>query len=262
VAGPYGSLVLGRVLDVVFPPACVGCGRGAWPLCPACWTEVAVLTPPGCLRCGRPLEVAVDRCADCPPDPVDWSRAAFLYAGPVRRALMRLKFAGLRSPASALAPWMVWALGQSPLPVSPQMSSAVITWVPLGRRRRRTRGYDQAEVLARAVARMTGTRAVRLLRRLVETPPQAWRSGPARRLALRGAFVARGEVPSRVLLIDDVLTSGSTAASCAIALRRAGAREVGVLAAARSLGGAIPARCYNPAMSQPGSVVARERSSR
>jgi adenine/guanine phosphoribosyltransferase-like PRPP-binding protein len=68
-----------------------------------------------------------------------------------------------------------------------------------------------------------------------------------------------GRPPARVILIDDVLTSGATAAECARVLHQGGAREVGVLCAARSLGGAVPARCYNSAMSRPGSVVARER---
>ena len=253
--------MLGRILDTFFPPACVGCGRGAWPFCHTCWRHIALLIPPGCRSCGRPLEHSVDRCSDCPPPPVTWSRAAFLYEGPVRTALMRLKFAGLRTTAAAFAPWMVWALARSP-PTDSDPETPAITWVPLAAGRRRARGYDQAEALARAVARTMGVSARRLLDRVVETPPQARRSGPARRQALRGAFMATGLVAPRVLLIDDVLTSGATVASCALALRRAGAREVGVLAAARSLGSPVPARCYNPPMSQPGSVVARERSSR
>jgi len=174
---------------------------------------------------------------------------------------MRLKFAGLRSTAAAVAPWMVWALARPPpAEVDPEWSA--ITWVPLGTARRRARGYDQAEALARAVAKTMGGSARRLLERVIETPPQARRSGLTRRQALRGAFTATGPVPRRILLVDDVLTSGATVASCALALRRAGAREVGVLAGARSLGSPVPPRCYNPPMSQPGSVVARERSSR
>ena len=175
---------------------------------------------------------------------------------------MRLKFAGLRSTAAAVAPWMVWALARSPPPGTVGPESITVTWVPLGAARRRARGYDQAEALARAVGGLTGRPVRRLLNRVIETSPQAKRSGPARRLALRGAFTATEAVPPAVLLVDDVLTSGATAASCADALRRAGAREVVALSAARSLGGPVPARCYNPPVSQPGSVVARERSSR
>jgi predicted amidophosphoribosyltransferase len=137
-----------------------------------------------------------------------------------------------------------------------------LTWVPLGRQRRRERGYDQAEALAACVSALTRRPARRLLRRVVDTAPQARRSGSARRSALAGAFSLMGPSPPVVVLIDDVLTSGVTAAECASVLRRAGAREVGVLTAARSLGGSVPVRCYNPAGLQPGSVVARGTFSR
>jgi predicted amidophosphoribosyltransferase len=261
---PAGTVrpVLGGVLDVLFPRRCVACERGHWPFCGACWEEVALLSPPGCRRCGRPLEHAVRLCADCPPDPISWSRAPFLYEGPVRRGLMRVKFGGLRSGADAFGPWMTWALSRSPPDWGGDSPLVVLTWVPLGRRRRRSRGFDQALALARAAGRSTGWPVRPLLERVVETAPQAKRTGQDRRRALRGAFRPLGPVPARVVLVDDVLTTGTTAAECARVLRAAGATEVGLLSAARSLGGAVPARCYNPPMSRPGSVVARERSFR
>lgn len=184
------------------------------------------------------------------------ARAVFLYEGPVRQALMGLKFGGLRSTAEAFAGGMVEAVrevGTAP---------PIITWVPLGPHRRARRGFDQAEVLARHVARRLDVSAVRLLRRTTETGPQAKRSGPARRRALQGAFQAVARPPPRVLLIDDVMTSGATAAECARTLTEAGAHEVVLLTAARSLGGTVPARCYNPRGLWPGSVVARETVSR
>jgi len=257
--------MLDRLLDVLFPRRCVGCGARPWPFCPECVAHVALLSPPGCRRCGRPLEEWVGVCGDCPPAVIDWSRSAFLYEGPVRRGLMRLKFSGLSQVAQALAPAMVEALARAPPARAPtgKDDPLVLTWVPLAGRRRRQRGYDQAEMLARAIGSLTGWPLRAMLRREVETAPQARRAGPERRRALRGAFAAMGDVePVRIVLIDDVLTSGATAAECATVLRRAGAREVGVLTAARSLGGGIPARCYNPARFPPGSVVARGRSSR
>jgi ComF family protein len=177
---------------------------------------------------------------------------------------MRLKFSGLSQVAQAFAPSMVEGLARAPPPrPTGESEGFVLTWVPLGERRRRERGYDQAEALARAVRALTGWPLRPLLHRAVETAPQARRPGPERRRALRGAFAAVGEVePVPVVLVDDVLTSGATAAECATVLLRAGAREVGVLTAARSLGGVLPARCYNPAWFPPGSVVARGRSSR
>ncbi|HEY3209210.1 MAG TPA: double zinc ribbon domain-containing protein [Actinomycetota bacterium] len=257
--------MLDRLLDVLFPKRCVGCGHRSWPFCPGCAARVALLAPPGCRRCGRPLEDWIGMCGDCPPSVIGWSRSAFLYEGPVRSALLRLKFSGLSHVAQAFAPSMVEALARAP-PVGGaggQDEPSVVTWVPLGARRRRERGYDQAEVLALAVGALAGWPVRALLRRAVETAPQARRAGPERRRALQGAFAAAGPVQSvRVVLVDDVLTSGATAAECATVLRRAGAAEVGVLTAARSLGGGVPGRCYNPARFPPGSVVARGRSSR
>jgi predicted amidophosphoribosyltransferase len=257
--------VLDRLLDAMFPRRCVGCGARPWPFCPGCLARVALLVPPGCRRCGRPLEDWVGTCSDCPPAVIGHARSPFLYEGPVRAALMRLKFSGLSLVAEAFAPWMVEALARGP-PAGGQIGqgdSFILTWVPLGPRRRRQRGYDQAEVLALAVGAATGWPVRELLRREVETAPQARRAGPARRRALEGAFAALGPVGhDRLILVDDVLTSGATAAECAGVLRAAGAGDVVVLTAARSLGGGVPARCYNPARFPPGSVVARGRSSR
>ena len=194
----------------------------------------------------------MESCSDCPFPPVAWARAALLYEGPARGALMRLKFGGLRSLAAALAPSMAGRLESDAAQTIVGRTGWVVTWVPLGTRRRRRRGFDQAEALARPVGNLLGLPVRRVLRRAIETGPQARRSGAERRVALRGAFEAVGQIPERVLLVDDVLTSGATAAACAEALTSAGAREVGVVAAARSLGGPIPARCYTRDGSGPG----------
>ena len=113
----------------------------------------------------------------------------------------------------------------------------VVTWVPLARRRRAERGYDQARALAGAVARELGLPLTPLVRRTVRTAPQARRGAEERREAMRGAFTSIRAVPSRVVLVDDVLTTGATLASCATALVEGGAREVHGVAVARSLKG-------------------------
>jgi len=161
---------------------------------------------------------------------------------------MRLKFGGTRVVAEAFAEPMAVAL-RAELTRAPPEDRVVVTWVPLAPRRRKLRGYDQAEVLARHVARQVGVPARRLLRRTRETPPQARRRGSDRHEVMTDAFsaIAGARISPRVVLVDDVLTSGATAAGCVRALLAAGARTVGVLTAARSLGGAIPARCYTPA---------------
>ncbi len=225
------------------------------------------LRPPGCVRCGRPLARAVPGCVDCPPPGPVWARAPFLYEGPARTALMCLKFGGTASFAEAFGPSMAQALDRAPSDghraATDGSRGPVVSWVPLGRARKRARGFDQAEALARALARCSGLPVRRLLDRTVETSPQARKPGEHRRIAVEGAFEAVASAPgATVVLVDDVLTSGATAAECARVLLTAGATEVGVLTAARSLGVPLPARCYDPNVLLPGSVVARERFSR
>jgi competence protein ComFC len=246
--------MLAPLLDALFPRRCLGCARRAWPFCDVCLPAIAVPSPPWCDRCGRPLDVPVTRCADCPPEDVAWARSAHLYEGPIRRALMGLKFGGIRSTATALSHAMATVLDAGRMPGRPPVA---LTWVPLGKRRKRERGYDQAQVLAERVAGTLDLPCVRLLARAVETPPQARRNALDRATALRGAFRPTRKAPAVVLLVDDVLTTGATAAECARALRAGGGDEVGLLTAARSLGGPIPPRCYTSRGLQPGSVVAR-----
>ena len=154
------------------------------------------------------------------------ARSPFLYEGPARQAVHRLKFSGWRDVGTALAAAIAVCEGLPP--------ADVVTWVPLGRRRLSDRGYDQARALATGLARELHVPARRLLRRTVATGPQARRRGEERRSAMRGAFVAVRRAPGRVLLVDDVLTTGATVAACAEALVAAGAREVHVATAARS----------------------------
>ena len=239
--------MLDRVLEVMFPRRCAGCDAGPWPFCPDCRSALVVLAPPWCERCGRPWRTSVVRCRDCPPAALSGARAPFAFEGPARRAIHRLKYSGWRGVGDALARAMV-ASGPRP-PVE------VVTWVPLGRRRLAERGFDQARVLAQGVAGELGLPCIRLLRRAVSSAPQARRSGAERRVALLGGFQpvigarARGEGGmDRVLLVDDVLTTGATAGACAQALLAGGARAVHLLAAARAFNGSA----YTRAGSRPG----------
>ena len=126
-----------------------------------------------------------------------------------------------------------------------------VSWVPLSRRRRAARGFDQALALARVVAPRLDLPLVPLLGRVADAGPQAQRGGAERRLAMRDVFAARGRSPERVLLVDDVLTTGATAGACAEALLAAGARRVSVLTAARAAAQATP-DLYSVSGTRPG----------
>jgi predicted amidophosphoribosyltransferase len=237
------SPLLDRALETLFPARCAGCGQGPWPFCDDCRSALVSLEPPWCDRCGRPWSRPVERCRDCPPVSIDSARAPFLYAGPARAAILRLKFSGWRAVADALAAAM--------LAVARPSSVDAVTWVPLARRRMAERGYDQSRALAAAIARGLGVPMLPLLRRSVATAPQARRPAATRRDAMRGAFVATGRAPFSVALVDDVLTTGATASACADALRGSGARRIHLVTAARALPGTVP-RAYTRSGPRPG----------
>jgi predicted amidophosphoribosyltransferase len=156
-----------------------------------------------------------------------------------------LKFSGWRSVAAALADGIV-ALELPPVDV--------VTWVPLARRRLGERGFDQARALAQAAGRRLDRPVVRLIRRVTAGGSQARRGAVDRRSAMRGAFAPTGRAaPATVLLVDDVLTTGATAADCARALREAGARTVVLATAARSIHRGVAGR-------PPGGAPGRGRA--
>ncbi|MEZ0236105.1 MAG: ComF family protein [Actinomycetota bacterium] len=233
--------MLTRALDVVFPPRCAGCGAPAWPFCERCARGLRALAPPWCARCGAPTpDAEVSGCGECPPGEIAHARAPFAFEGPARASIHHLKYGGVRGVGRALGAAMATCVPPG---------ADVVTWVPLARRRKAERGFDQARVLAVAVGRETGLPVRRLLRRVVATGPQAKRDAEARRAAMRGSFVARDRaiVPDHVLLVDDVLTTGATAAACAEVLLAHGASRVSLLVAARAL-----LRTHRPAYTRPG----------
>jgi predicted amidophosphoribosyltransferase len=147
----------------------------------------------------------------------------FAYEGVGRRLVHALKYRNGRALAPALAAAMATLIGPAPIDV--------VTWAPTVVDRRRERGYDQAEVLARAVSRCLGVPCRSLLRRTDRAGPQTGRNR-AERLGAAPGFAVRRRPPAHVLLVDDVVTTGATLAAAARALTGAGARSVLPIAAA------------------------------
>lgn len=220
---------LAALLDLLYPPRCAACGEpcdGA-PFCATC-ADALEPVPPGCARCGLPWPDPI--CGACHAFPPAFDRvlAGGLYGGPLADAVRGLKYAGRAAAARPLGGWLA---GRVTLP-----PGAVVVSVPLGRRRRIARGYDQAALLAGHLARAAGAPRLRgALRRVRETAPQVGRTRAERARNVAGAFRAdRRAVAGRdVALVDDVVTTGATADAAAAALKAAGARAVLVVALAR-----------------------------
>ncbi len=229
----------GIALDALLPERCLRCGAlvgkgGA--LCAACWDSVGFISPPLCDRCGSPFDIGAGEgllCAACiarPPE-YDRARAVFRYDDASRRLVLRFKHADRTGAARHFARWMVRA-GADLLADADVIAPVPLHWWRLWRRR-----YNQAAMLGMAVAQTSGRPCVPdALIRVRATPSQGTMGRGQRRRNVRGAFrLARPAAVEgcRILLIDDVLTSGATAEECVRVLRKGGAAAVDVLALAR-----------------------------
>jgi ComF family protein len=232
--------MLSRLLDAVLPPLCLGCNEiVAEPgsLCAGCWPGFGFIAPPHCLRCGMPFaeDVGNALCGACLRHPPRFrrARAALVYDDKSRRLVLPFKHGDRTDMARGYGRWMARA-GAELL-----AETELIAPVPLHWRRLFTRRYNQALLLARAVARESRAHVVPdLLRRARWTGSQAGLRAEERRKNVRRAFElhprwALAVKDKAVLLVDDVLTTGATAEACALALQRAGARHVDVLTLAR-----------------------------
>ncbi|MFQ5586871.1 MAG: double zinc ribbon domain-containing protein [Thermodesulfobacteriota bacterium] len=227
--------ILKSLLDLFFPPSCPICEEGRNDgICPSCMAGVRLIRSPLCSLCGLPFSspVSLDHlCGDCMKHRKAFSvaRSAGTYEGKLLEAIHLLKYKGKTAIARPLGALLAHVIDGR--------SYDIITPVPLHRKRLRERGFNQSLLLARGVAKRLKVPVDYLnLKRIRATTPQINLSGNERRVNVRKAFeVGNGVVFSgkRVLLIDDVYTTGATVSECSKALEKAGAREIGVLTLAR-----------------------------
>jgi len=219
-------------VDLLYPPRCAVCGSHGTFLCRRCAESLAGTKPPRCSVCWEPCH-ASDLCDKCRTDTPAFAglRSAYLFRDGVRELVHRLKYQHQASLVSPMSSLLYEYVADNPLPAD------VLVPVPLFPRRRRIRGYNQSALLAQGLARRLGLPVDdRTLVRARNTASQAeTANAEARKLNVSGAFQCKGGAlrSKRVLLIDDVATTGATLNACAKALREAGAASVWALTFAR-----------------------------
>ena len=229
------------LLDLVYPPTCLDCGApvaSADALCPSCFRKLRPITAPYCPRLGIPFAVALgegalsaEAIAD--PPPYQRSRSAVVYNEVARAVVGRLKYGDRPELAGFCARLMVRAGAEF------WEAGPVLVPVPLARRRQLERLYNQSTELARVLGRLTGLAVdPGLVKRSRHTRQQVGLSADARHRNVAGAFTAHPDLARRlagrrIVLVDDVITTGSTVAALTRALNRAGADKVDVISFAR-----------------------------
>ena len=210
------------LLDLIYPPRCAFCRRllsgREKGVCRFCRPKLPYVPSDGQVQHFR----NVDKCL-----------SPLYYHGSVKDSLHRYKFGGATAYADIYSEFIVKCIDEN------QISCDSITWVPLSRRRLRRRGYDQAELLAKLIAKHLGQSPVRLLKKQRDTPPQSKTGSVEKRRAnIAGAYAClRPELVQgkQVLLVDDIVTTGATLSEAARVLKKAGAKEVICATLARSL---------------------------
>ena len=228
--------------DFLLPPRCPLCDIRTgehYTLCGTCFGKLAFVADPLCSSCGVPFDFKATNddqvCGDClaSPPPFDWAGSALLYNDASRPAILRLK----HGEALEMAPWLATMIGR--VLAAGGHDWDVIVPVPLHRRRLWRRGFNQSAEISRHLGHRIGASfEPGLLLRRRNTPSQGGLSRKARFRNLAGAFELAPDAKARlegrrVLLVDDVLTTGATVQACARKLRRAGPAMIGVATAAR-----------------------------
>lgn len=236
------------VVDLVYPPRCPVCGEAIAEqkgVCPACWEGLVIPGSPACVTCQRPLRntggnAAEQQCAPCMAEPPihDGIAAGTLYTDTSRKLVLAFKHGKRIALAPILARLMAARLPE-------REGDWLCVPVPLHRSRLWMRGFNQAALLAQEVGRLSGTKALvdGLLRRK-RTPALGGLGRKARERTLSGAIEVNPRhiaqiKGARIILVDDVLTSGATTTACVKALKKAGAQQVIICCFSRVLDEAV-----------------------
>lgn len=219
-------------LDWIYPPRCGGCEKPGSRWCSSCEQKSKIIQSPICMRCGQNINDG-EECGNCRQHPPSYSalRSRYLFEGPLRLALHRLKYKNDIALGETFSYPLIGLFHDT------NWSPDIIVPVPLGVARQAERGYNQASLLAYPLALATGIKYKgKVLKKVRETSSQVGLSFDERRTNVRDAFRAEKKIVlgKKVLIIDDVCTSGATLDACSSALLDEGAKEVFALTLARA----------------------------
>jgi competence protein ComFC len=225
--------IIWQSLDWLFPPECGGCGGKGSRWCQACQSRVEPIGPIVCRVCGDP-QTSTKTCKNCRKIPPAYHslRSWAAFKGPLREALHHLKYRRDLALGDSLSRPLIGYLEDLNWKVD------LIVPVPLGNKRLKQRGYNQAALLAKPIALAHAINySSKALLRVKDTPSQVGLTINQRRQNVFGAFWANAETirGRSVLIIDDVTTTGATIESCAQALKESGALEIFALTLARAI---------------------------
>ncbi|MDL1970268.1 MAG: ComF family protein [Candidatus Desulfofervidaceae bacterium] len=235
-------VIVPRLLDVFFPCLCAGCGtpvEASRLFCAECEADLAMVTAPFCQICGCPFTSPQGDehiCGECLQQPPFFkaARSVFIYKEPIKRAIIQFKFLGCTALAELFAKVIITNLDGFIKQIAPD----IVIPVPLHLSRLRERGYNQCLLLAKRIARILGIPCKkRTLQKVKPTMSQVGLSLSQRRFNVKGSFTVvdpDAVQGRRILLIDDVFTTGSTVNECAKVLVKAGADGVWVITLART----------------------------
>lgn len=232
-----------RIADLIVPRRCPGCGKVTdGDFCGSCAEAIRPIAAPICESCGADMPAGVSEnrpdCEWCRPRKFrfDAARAAVRHEGPARRAVIRFKYHRILALGGPLASLMVRALEQVPVLFEDMRGADVIVPVPLHWRRHAWRGFNQAGILARPVADALDIPVAPSLKRIRNNRPQSRLSTKQRMENVKGIFALDPRFPvdgKKVILLDDVMTTGSTVNECARVLKKGGAKKVYVFTMSR-----------------------------
>lgn len=235
-------VLIRSLIDFVLPPRCPLCSAqvdspDSPSLCASCFSEVTFITPPYCLKCGTPFASQTEEshlCGQCMAgtNAYDMARAIYAFSGSAREAIHAFKY----RKKTYLAKILIGLMEGRPPPLRISQYDKLVP-VPLHRNRLSQRGYNQSVLLAREMGRRHGVPVDEgALKRTRDSIPQVELTGAERQKNVKGVFSLEGDVvEKKILLVDDVFTTGATVNECAKVLRKGGARRIDVFTLARTV---------------------------